>query len=119
MKFSCHKCGQKYEYDQKDQGRRIQCQCGEAIDIPKENPRLFECPDCSRMISKSAVFCPGCGTPINAPRKENSVLVKGIDLPLWDAMKLMFVFFLSGIIWIIIIACLFGGSLAGLARMLR
>ena len=38
---------------------------------PEKNSNLQPCPDCERSVSRSALTCPGCGCPLEAPQEEN------------------------------------------------
>jgi hypothetical protein len=33
---------------------------------PKAGENLYPCPDCGRMVSRQAVTCPKCGSPLQA-----------------------------------------------------
>lgn len=115
MKIFCSKCGLAYEITVKDQGKQMQCTCGEMILIPYlENSTLFPCPDCTNSVSKNAWFCPKCGTPVNLKQiqAKQEVAITNIDLHLFDIMKLIFCFviamlilsFLIGFIFLLILA---------------
>lgn len=34
---------------------------------PMDNPNLYPCPDCGRMVSRQAPTCPQCGRPLSPP----------------------------------------------------
>lgn len=114
MRIQCGKCGQKYDASGRDQGKQIQCECGEMILVPfLENSPLFPCPDCANPVSKKAWFCPKCGTQINSQKSDkNEVVIKNIDLSLYDMAKLIICFviamfilsFLIGLIFLLIVA---------------
>ena len=100
MKFSCKKCGQKYEAEKDHSGRRMQCQCGEVIEIPKEqSAALFHCPDCERLISKSAAFCPGCGCNTGI---KLCASITSVRIDFWDMIRLIKCFF-AAVIFILFI----------------
>ena len=88
VRFSCPKCGGMYM----NAGR---CEtCGYMIDSFQtrqqsaspneqsilqqdvgpisENRNLMKCPDCGRMISKDALFCPQCGCPFSGNMRAAS-----------------------------------------------
>jgi TM2 domain-containing membrane protein YozV/DNA-directed RNA polymerase subunit RPC12/RpoP len=77
---ACKHCGGNIEFDQDYNGLEMDCpHCGGKTlfsDSPFAQPpritnspasSLMACPDCAREISRRAVSCPHCGSPIAPP----------------------------------------------------
>ena len=92
----CKNCGydpREVEREQKETNR------------PKSNvtekSNLVKCPDCGRMVSRSASSCPGCGCPFETeqsePAKKNGsggvffAVVFGIIVAVWLLTKILHV----------------------------
>ena len=74
---TCPHCGKTIRAGKKLAGTTCNCPaCGGAIQIPSVSPpsplplhevakigRFMECPDCGKLMSKSASSCPNCGHP--------------------------------------------------------
>lgn len=49
---------------------------------PAAQPKLFPCPDCGRMISRMAAFCPQCGSNLQAAHAQRQgIHMTGQPLP--------------------------------------
>lgn len=76
MQVVCEKCRRHCEVDHSGS---CQCSCGHLIEVPDPSSNLTLCPDCGRLVSKSARNCPGCGCPLPGADK----LSGGLLFMLW------------------------------------
>ncbi|MGE4563972.1 MAG: hypothetical protein AB7F32_03800 [Victivallaceae bacterium] len=82
MKIVCEKCRRQCEVDHSGS---CQCPCGHTIEVPGPTSNLTLCPDCGRLVSKSARNCPGCGRPIQGMDKPSG----GLLFMLWTVGLLL------------------------------
>lgn len=72
MQVVCEKCRHRCEVGGPG---NYECCCGNRIEVPEPSSNLTLCPDCGRLVSKSARNCPGCGCPILGMDKLSGGLV--------------------------------------------
>jgi len=83
IKFSCKKCGQKLNVEDKHSGKRVKCpKCGSVGVVPDNSDKIkFHCESCGQSISVPQIHagkkgkCPKCGTSIIVPslKRESPV----------------------------------------------
>jgi DNA-directed RNA polymerase subunit RPC12/RpoP len=75
IKFSCKKCGQKLNVEDKHSGKRVKCpKCGSVRVVPDNSDKIkFDCKNCGHKISVPQIHagkkgkCPKCKSPIVIP----------------------------------------------------
>jgi DNA-directed RNA polymerase subunit RPC12/RpoP len=82
IKFSCKKCGQKLNVEDKHSGKRVKCpKCGSVSVVPDNSDKIkFHCKNCGQGISVPQIHagkkgkCPKCKNPVVIPslKKETS-----------------------------------------------
>jgi formylglycine-generating enzyme required for sulfatase activity/DNA-directed RNA polymerase subunit RPC12/RpoP len=82
VKFSCKKCGQKLNVEDKHSGTRVKCpKCGDVCVVPDSSDKIkFHCENCGQSISVPQIHagkkgkCPKCKNPIVVPslKRESS-----------------------------------------------
>jgi Tol biopolymer transport system component/DNA-directed RNA polymerase subunit M/transcription elongation factor TFIIS len=82
IKFSCKKCGQKLNVEDKHSGKRVKCpKCGSVGVVPDNSDKIkFQCKNCGQSIIVPQIHvgkkgkCPKCKNPVVIPslKKETS-----------------------------------------------
>lgn len=75
VKFSCKKCGQKLNVEDKHSGKRVKCpKCGSIRVVPDNSDKIkFDCKNCGHKISVPQIHagkkgkCPKCKNPVVVP----------------------------------------------------
>lgn len=137
MKSYCPICGVKYQIEEDQIGMMFECaQCQHKfkavppeIPVPvsysaeEEHPNLCTCPDCGKMISRRARWCPFCGCYDTASETkkgyETSVFIKRINIPLMDAVILIITFGFASAVILVVLAALASIVLGHNFRFLR
>lgn len=121
MKVACPNCRQHYEVEDSEAGKLFDCpSCKQRFQAfplaankvfpsfdEKSNTKLMECPDCGKMISCRARWCPHCGcydeTNTDAKNaKPGKVEVISFNPSVWDMMRLIICFWVASFLLAII-----------------
>ncbi|MHC4440861.1 MAG: hypothetical protein ACYS3S_26225, partial [Planctomycetota bacterium] len=78
FKFSCKKCGQKLNVEDKHSGKRVKCsKCGSVGVVPDNSDKIkFRCESCGQSISVPQIHagkkgkCPKCKNPVVIPSRD-------------------------------------------------
>ena len=75
IEFSCEKCRQKLNVEDKHSGKRVKCsKCGSVCVVPDNSDKIkFDCENCGQSISVPQIHagkkgkCPKCKNPLVVP----------------------------------------------------